>query len=245
MFDLPSILPPNHTAVEAALEQAIRKGKPDLTPIAKLMNPDTCPDDLLGWLAWTFSVDVWDANWSEMIKREVIRRSIAIHRIKGTVGSVRRALATISFRSDISEWFEHSGDPHTFRIDVFADDIFDAGFQIDAKLHALVTELIQNVKPVRAHFTLRIGEKKGGNSIETGIMHMLTMMETGRFKVFSTLTDWWEEFRMYHRKDNRVVPLHDDLMASCRYGVMSTRFAVAEDDPTWTNDVKYQNYGIV
>lgn len=162
MFDLPSILPPNHTAVEAALEQAIRKGKPDLTPIAKLMNPDTCPADLLGWLAWTFSVDVWDANWSEMIKREVIRRSIAIHRIKGTVGSVRRALATISFRSDISEWFEHSGDPHTFRIDVFADDIFDAGFQIDAKLHALVTELIQNVKPVRAHFTLRIGEKKGG-----------------------------------------------------------------------------------
>ena len=97
------------------------------------------------------------------------------------------------------------------------------------------------------HFTNppALGEKKGGNSIETGIMHMLTMMETGRFKVFSTLTDWWEEFRMYHRKDNRVVPLHDDLMASCRYGVMSTRFAVAEDDPTWTNDVKYQNYGIV
>ena len=90
-----------------------------------------------------------------------------------------------------------------------------------------------------------LGEKKGGNSIETGIMNMVTMMETGRFKVFSTLTDWWEEFRMYHRKDNKIVPLHDDLMAATRYAVMSTRFAVAEDDPTWTNDVKYQNYGIV
>jgi hypothetical protein len=90
-----------------------------------------------------------------------------------------------------------------------------------------------------------LGEKKGGNSIETGIMKMVTMMETGRFKVFSTLTDWWEEFRMYHRKDNKIIPLHDDLMAATRYAVMSTRFAVAENDPTWTNQVKYQNYGIV
>ena len=90
------------------------------------------------------------------------------------------------------------------------------------------------------HFTNppALGEKRGGNSVETGIMHMLTMMEQGRFKVFSTLNNWWEEFRMYHRKDNKIVPLHDDLMAA-------TRFAVAEDDSTWTNEVKYQNYGIV
>lgn len=90
-----------------------------------------------------------------------------------------------------------------------------------------------------------LGEKKGGNSIETGIMHMLTMMEQNRFKVFSTLSDWWEEFRMYHRKNNVVVALHDDLMASTRYAVMSTRFAACADDSTWTKDVKYPNYGIV
>jgi hypothetical protein len=34
-------------------------------------------------------------------------------------------------------------------------------------------------------------------------------------------------------------------MAATRYGVMSTRFVVAEDDPTWTKDVEYPNYGIV
>ena len=97
------------------------------------------------------------------------------------------------------------------------------------------------------HFTNppALGEKKGGNSIETGIMHMLTMMEQGRFKVFSTLTDWFEEYRMFHRKDNKIVPLHDDLMAATRYAVMSTRFAVAEGDPTWAKEIKYPNYGIV
>lgn len=99
------------------------------------------------------------------------------------------------------------------------------------------------------HFTNppALGEKKGGNSIETGIMHMLTMMEQGRFKVFSTLTDWFEEYRMYHRSGGppKIVPLHDDLMAATRYAVMSTRFAVAEDDPTWNRDIEYPNYGIV
>ncbi|MAY75219.1 MAG: phage tail protein I [Phycisphaerae bacterium] len=169
MSDLPTILKPNATEHDRALEQAIRKGKPDLTPIAKLMNPDTCPAHLLGWLAWAFSVDVWEATWSEATKREVINRSIAIHRIKGTAGAVRRALGTIGFRTDISEWFEHGGTPHTFRIDAFGDDIFAAGFQISAELVDMVTLLIENVKPVRAHFTLRIGEKKGGTvTLRTG-----------------------------------------------------------------------------
>lgn len=158
MFDLPSILKPNATDHDRALEQAIRQGKPDLTPIATLMNPETCPAHLLGWLAWAFSVDVWEATWSEVMKREVIKRSIVIHRIKGTAGAVRRVLSTIGFRTDISEWFEHGGDPHTFRIDAFGDDIFAAGFQIDAELLEMVTTLIENVKPVRAHFALRIGE---------------------------------------------------------------------------------------
>ncbi len=169
MFDLPTILKPNATELDRAIEQAICKGKPDLTPIATLMNPETCPAHLLGWLAWSFSVDIWDAAWSEATKREVIKRSITIHQIKGTAGAVRRALSTIGFRTDISEWFEHGGGPYTFRIDAFGDDIFAGGFQISAELVDMVTLLIENVKPVRAHFTLRIGEKKGGTvTLRTG-----------------------------------------------------------------------------
>jgi hypothetical protein len=43
--------------------------------------------------------------------------------------------------------------------------------------------------------------------------------------VFRHLHDWWEEFRLYHRKDGRVVKEHDDLMAASRYALMSLRFA--------------------
>ncbi|RVC47683.1 MAG: hypothetical protein E5W97_10095 [Mesorhizobium sp.] len=39
----------------------------------------------------------------------------------------------------------------------------------------------------------------GSVSVEAGLMEMLDRMQSGRFKVFSTLLDWFEEFRLYGR----------------------------------------------
>ena len=90
-----------------------------------------------------------------------------------------------------------------------------------------------------------LGEKKGGNSIEEGIMFILQKMEDEKIHVFATLSDWWEEFRMYHRKEGKIVPLNDDLMSATRYAVMSLRFSVSGKDPTWTKDIRYGEYGII
>jgi hypothetical protein len=65
----------------------------------------------------------------------------------------------------------------------------------------------------------------GGVSVEAGLMEMLARMETGRFKVFKHLNDWFEEFRLHHRKDGRVYKQGDDLMSATRYAVMSLRYA--------------------
>ena len=65
----------------------------------------------------------------------------------------------------------------------------------------------------------------GSVSVEAGLMDMLTRMESGRFRVFKHLHDWWEEFRLYHRKGGKVVKEGDDLMAATRYAVMMLRFA--------------------
>ena len=56
-------------------------------------------------------------------------------------------------------------------------------------------------------------------------MAMLTRMQMGKLKVFKHLNDWFEEFRLYHRKDGKVVKEGDDLMAATRYGIMMLRFA--------------------
>lgn len=67
---------------------------------------------------------------------------------------------------------------------------------------------------------------KRGNSVEAGLMEILQRMQTGRWKVDRTLSQWWEEFRMYHRKDGQVVKERDDLMAATRYAYMMLRYAI-------------------
>ena len=66
----------------------------------------------------------------------------------------------------------------------------------------------------------------GGNGVEAGVLDMLERMQTGRFKVFRHLTDFFEEFRLYHRKDGKIVKEMDDLICAARYAVMMKRFAI-------------------
>ena len=65
----------------------------------------------------------------------------------------------------------------------------------------------------------------GTIGVEAGLMDMLDRMYTGRLKVARHLADWWEEFRLYHRKEGKVVKEGDDLMSATRYLCMSLRFA--------------------
>ena len=70
-------------------------------------------------------------------------------------------------------------------------------------------------------------EGQGTRAVEPGLQEMLTYMEAGRFKVCDTLENnvWFQEFRMYHRKDGKVVPVMDDLMSATRYAFMMRRHA--------------------
>lgn len=73
--------------------------------------------------------------------------------------------------------------------------------------------------PERAQF------EDGGNSVEAGTTMILDRMQTGRFMVAAHLGDWFEEFRLYHREDGRIVKVGDDLLDATRYAVMMLRFA--------------------
>ena len=69
-----------------------------------------------------------------------------------------------------------------------------------------------------AHYVEGNGQKSV--SVEAGLMDMLDRMQSGSFKVFKEHHDWWEEFRLYHRKDGKVVKEGDDLMCATRYALM-------------------------
>lgn len=67
----------------------------------------------------------------------------------------------------------------------------------------------------------------GGYSREAAVAEIDERMVTGRFKVASHLSDWFEEYRLYHRKDGLIVRLRDDIMSATEKLVMMKRFARA------------------
>jgi hypothetical protein len=71
----------------------------------------------------------------------------------------------------------------------------------------------------------KAGQSPSRGSVEAGIMELLDRMQGGRLKVFEHLFEWFEEFRLYHRKDGKVVKQFDDLMDATRHVIMMLRFA--------------------
>lgn len=75
-----------------------------------------------------------------------------------------------------------------------------------------------NMWAKHAHFS------DGSISTEAAIMDMQERMTTGRFKVGADLEPWFQEFRLYHRKDGQIVKENDDLLSATMKGIMSLRF---------------------
>jgi len=88
-----------------------------------------------------------------------------------------------------------------------------------------------NMRPEHAMFesSQMVGERKESRiSTEAGIQEMATRLAGGKMKVFSHLSDWFEEYRMYHREKGLIVKLRDDLMSATRIAIMDLRFAITE-----------------
>jgi phage tail P2-like protein len=145
-----SLLPPNASPLERAAEQATARIGTVPVDIDKLWRPGACPTPLLPWLAWALSVDEWQPTWTEAQQRETIRRSYEVHRIKGTLGAVKTALASVDYETEIIEWFQEApaAAPYTFRAAV---DITGKG--ITEEIQDEIIRLIEASKNVRSHMT--------------------------------------------------------------------------------------------
>lgn len=153
-----SLLPPNATPFERALEQGTRILAFD-NPAGVIDDPLACPAELLPWLAWGASVDTWDADWSEADKRQAVATSIALHRIKGTRLSVETVLARFDQLARVIEWHEATppATPHTFDVViplVLADGTAPGGRRASAAFADAIIREIARVKPLREQMRL-------------------------------------------------------------------------------------------
>lgn len=86
------ILPPHSGPAEKAMAGAVEEAFDIPVDLSSVWRPEDAPPAFLPWLAWTFSVDEWNPDWPDDTKRNAIAASLEIHRRKGTVWAMRRAL---------------------------------------------------------------------------------------------------------------------------------------------------------
>lgn len=90
-----------------------------------------------------------------------------------------------------------------------------------------------NMMPESARYN---DDKGGRQDVEPILLELLERMQTGRFKVFSTCVDFFEEVRLYHRKimadeQTKIVPITDDVISAVRAACMMIRYAIPEPGP--------------
>ncbi|WP_241086850.1 phage tail protein I [Candidatus Vondammii sp. HM_W22] len=120
-----TLMPPSSSPLEkvADLTAALHIEAIPVERIFDQWHPQRCPAGLLGCLAWAVSVDDWNPDCPEQVKRDVIESSVQVHRHKGTLYSVKQALSSLAIQTQISEWTENTqtNTPYSFIVSAFVN----------------------------------------------------------------------------------------------------------------------------
>ncbi|GJA54983.1 phage tail protein I [Aeromonas caviae] len=145
------LLPPNATPAERRLA-TVAANACDLPVevLRTLWDPHTCPAWRLPSLAAERSVARWDENWPEATKRKVIANAPFVHRHKGTVGALRRAVEPLGYLIRVLHWYQEipTATPGTFKLDI---GVLYTG--ITEQMYAELERLIDDAKPLTRHLT--------------------------------------------------------------------------------------------
>lgn len=90
-------------------------------------------------------------------------------------------------------------------------------------LHRMYRKYEVNMLSMSARYHKDTG---AGQPVEPIVVEMIERMRDGRLKIFSDQSNWFEEFRSYHRKDGLIVARKDDLMKATMYAIMMRRYAM-------------------
>ncbi|EXI61668.1 tail protein [Mannheimia granulomatis] len=141
------LLPTNASQLEKRAAVCLREAVQNPIFIADLINPKKCPVNLLPYLAWALSVDRWDENWSEEVKRLSIEQSFLIHKQKGTITAIKRVIEPIGYLIDLKEWFNVSGmQTGEFSLTVEVPEI-----GLKEETYNELVRLVDDAKPVSRH----------------------------------------------------------------------------------------------
>ena len=178
-----SLLPPNSTKFELNFEQAFSRVSAVEIPTRTFNNPLNAPLQVLPFLAWEKSVDVWNKDWSDDQKRQTVSNAFQSHMQKGTIGALEKSLGSLGFKTTVQEWFkmQQVGKPYTFKLfiqtssDPISTNDFKDLFKVvqknkNLRSHLIASTLIVNSEleiytASTAHFGTELEYSKGAGGL--------------------------------------------------------------------------------
>lgn len=146
------LLPPNASPLERTIAATGTRVETLPVNLRDLWSPSRCPVDLLPWLAWSLAVDEWKDYWDEAAKRAAIADAIQIHRHRGTVWSLKRALAPLGMSIDVIDQASQRA-----RYAALNTLRLDGSWQLDGAMKVRPVELYANLPQIQhwAQFIVR------------------------------------------------------------------------------------------
>ncbi|WP_286978941.1 phage tail protein I [Aminobacterium sp. UBA5514] len=110
---------------------------------------DELSEAILDLLLWEFHITLDEGAGlavSVEEKRDLVKRAVEIHRLKGTKAALLRIFEMLSMRGVISEWYEYGGEPYKFKVEIL--ELSERG--LDEQTYVLLERLIDEYKNVRS-----------------------------------------------------------------------------------------------
>lgn len=162
------ILPPNLASDETLRAAALAldgelQAVTELTRLVVLLaRLDELDDATVDMLAKQFKVDFYDAGTELTRKRELVRRSIAWHRTKGTPGAVQSVVDVLLDGATVSEYWEYDGKPYHFKVGGMTCPL------VDGNTILKVGKAIQVAKNTRSHLDSISFDRKLTRTLHVG-----------------------------------------------------------------------------
>lgn len=102
------------STLASVVDAEIGKINPDLLLIYPAI--DSLNEQLIDYLAVQMHVDEYDDTANLEVKRQQVKQSFLLHRLKGTRYAVQKAVSTVYQSAKVEEWPEYSGEPYHFRV---------------------------------------------------------------------------------------------------------------------------------
>ena len=127
------MLPAYMNELWQAYWQMSQEDRKAIDPALVSVDPLTCSEKVLPYLAWECGVDI--SGLDTDTARKIINDTLSSFKSAGTIGSLKKSLDSLG-AAKVEEWFEYSGSPYLFKL------------RVDVNEHGLSQSMLNKIEAI-------------------------------------------------------------------------------------------------